>query len=103
MQISVICMLTHYLFMITIRSKSTEEVIRAYLTDVYSTFRCSKYILSDRGGEFPSKHFTWLTNELGFIKVYTLPYMPTANSLIEQTYAFLNTSLRKPICNYNID
>ena len=27
------------------------------------------------GGEFTSKQFTWLSNELGFIKVYTSPYI----------------------------
>ena len=45
--LTVICMLTNYVFMIAIRSKSTEEVIKPYLTDVYSTFRGSKYILTE--------------------------------------------------------
>ena len=62
-------MLTNYVFMIPIRSKSTEEVIKAYLTGVYSTFGGSKYILSDSRSEFTSKQFTLLTNELGLIKV----------------------------------
>ena len=70
---------------------------------VYSTFGGSKYILSDRGNKFTSKQFKWLANELGFIKVYTLPYTPTGNSVIEQTHAFLKASLRKLICNHHID
>ena len=53
--LTVICMLTSYIFMIPIRSKSTEEFIKAYLTGVYSTFGGSKYILSDQGSEFTSK------------------------------------------------
>ena len=89
--------------MITIRSKRTEEVIKAYLTGVYYTFRGSKYILSDRESEFTSRQFTWLANELGFIKVYTSPYMPTVYSVIEQTHAFLKASLRKLICNHHIN
>ena len=36
--LTVICMLTNYVLMIPIRSKSTVEVIKAYLMDVYSTF-----------------------------------------------------------------
>ena len=40
--LTVICMLTNYVFMIPIRSKSTEEVNKAYLTGVYSTFGGSK-------------------------------------------------------------
>ena len=86
-------MLTNYIFMIPIRSKSTEKVIKAYLTGMYSTFGGSKYILRDRGSEFISKQFTFLANELGFIKVYTSPYAPTANT-IEWTHSFLKASLR---------
>ena len=71
----VICMLTNYVFMIPIRSKNTEEVIKAYLTTVYSTFAGSKYILSDHGSEFTSKQFTFLAKDLGFIKVYTSSYI----------------------------
>ena len=56
--LTVICILTNYVFMIPIRSKNTEEVIIAYLTCVYTTFRGSKYILSDRGYEFTSIQFT---------------------------------------------
>ena len=89
--------------MIPIRSKSTEEVIKPYPLGVYSTFRGSTYILSDRGSEFTSKQFTWLSKELGFIKVYNLPYTSTGNSVIEWTHAFLKTSLRKLISNNNID
>ena len=37
----------NYLTLIPLRSKSTEEVIKAYLIGVYSTFGGSKYILSD--------------------------------------------------------
>ena len=52
--LTVIYMLTNYVFMILIRSKSTEEIIKAYLMDVYSIFRGSKYILCERG-EFTIK------------------------------------------------
>ena len=96
-------MLTNYVLMIPIQLNSTEEVSKAYLTDVYSTFWGSKHILSDRGGEVTSKQLTWSANKLGFIKVFFLPYTPTGNSIIEQTHAFLKASLRKLICNHNID
>ena len=86
-----------------IKSKTTEQVIKAYLKDVFSTYEGSKYILSDSGGELTSKQFTWLVVELGFIKVYTSPYTQTCNSVIERTHTFLKTFLRKPICNHNTD
>ena len=38
----VICMLTNYIFMIPIRPESNEEVIKAFLTGMYSTVGGSK-------------------------------------------------------------
>ena len=56
----VICMFTNYIFMIPIQSKSTKDIIKAYLSGVYSTFGGSKYILSDLGSEFICKQFDFL-------------------------------------------
>ena len=60
-------MLTNYVFMIPIRSNITEEVTKVYLMSVYSTFRGSKHILSDRESKYTSKELTSLANTLGFI------------------------------------
>ena len=59
--------------------KSTEEVIKAYLKNVYSIVGCSKYILSERGGEISSKQFTCYAEELGFIIVHTSSHTPAGN------------------------
>ena len=80
--LTVICLLTDNVFMVPIRSKSTEEVIKVYLTGVYSTFGGSKYILSDRGSEFSRKQLKWLANKFGLMKICTSPYTPTGNSVI---------------------
>ena len=56
--LTVICMLANYVFMIPIKTKTTEDVINVYLKHVYATFSGSKYILSDRDREFSSKQFT---------------------------------------------
>ena len=69
-------MLTNYVLMMPIRSESTEEIIKAYLTGVYSTFGGSKYIMSNLISEFTSKQFTLLAKELDVLKVYTSPYTP---------------------------
>ena len=55
----VISMLTNYIFRIPIRLKSTEEIIKSYLTDLFSTFGGKNCILSDRGSKFTSKQFTY--------------------------------------------
>ena len=57
--LTVICMLKNYVFMIPVRLKNTEQIIKAYLTGVYSTFESSKYILNDWGSELASKQFTF--------------------------------------------
>ena len=99
----VICMLTNYVFMILIRSKSTEDILKAYLTGVYSTFGGSKYILNDHNSEFTCKQFDFLAKELGFIKICASPYTPTGNSIIECTHSFSKASIRKLICNHQVD
>ena len=57
--LTVICMLTNYVFMVLIKTKTTENVINAYLKHVYFTLGGSKYILNDRVGEFLRRQFTW--------------------------------------------
>ena len=60
--LTIICMLTNYVFMVLIKTKATKDIINTYLKHVYATFGSSKCILGDRGGEFSSKQFTWLAN-----------------------------------------
>ena len=92
-----ICMLTNYdyAFIIPIKTKTTEDIMNAYLKHVHVTFSSSKYILSDKSGELFRKQFIWLAKELGFTKVYTSSYTPTGNSVIERTHSFPKTSLQK--------
>ena len=79
----------------------TEEAKKAFLTGVYSTLDAANILLSDRGSEFTSKQFKWSANELGLIKVYTLPYTPTDNSVIEWTH--FSEGISKMACNHHID
>ena len=58
--LAVICMLKTYIFMIPIRSKTTEEVMKVFLTGVFSPFGGNRYILSDRSSKLTSKQFTFL-------------------------------------------
>ena len=47
--LTVICMLTGYVFCVPLKTKTTEEVIQAYIDNIYSKFRGSMKILSDNG------------------------------------------------------
>ena len=50
--LTVICMLTGYVFCVLLKTKTAEEVIQAYIDHVYSKFGGSLKILSDNGTEF---------------------------------------------------
>ena len=55
--LTVICMLMGYVFCIPLKAKTAEEVLQAYVDNVYSKFGGSIKILSDNGTEFKNKIF----------------------------------------------
>ena len=50
-------MLTGYVFCVPLKTKTVEEVIQAYIDNVYAKFGGSLKILSDNGTEFKNKLF----------------------------------------------
>ena len=98
--LTVICMLTGYTFCIPITSKTAEEVVKAYVDNVYCKFGGSLKILSDNGTEFKNELFTKVANELGVeYKIYTPPYRPASNGRIEGFHYFLKTCMGKHIAD----
>ena len=96
--LTVICMLTGYVFCIPIKTKTAEEVLQAYIDNVYSKFGGSLKILSDNGTEFKNKIFEQVAKELGVVyKIYTPPYHPASNGQIEGFHAFLKACISKHI------
>ena len=93
--LTVICLLTNYMFMVPIPNKTTQQVIHAYPKHIHAQFGGSRYILTDRGSEFTSQMMHQLASELGFTKVFTSPYTPTGNSVIERAHQFLKCSISK--------
>ena len=86
--LTVICMLTGYVFCIPLKTKTAEEVLQAYIDNVYSKFGGSIKILSDNGTEFKNKIFEQVAKELGVVyKLYTPPYHPASNGRIEGFHA----------------
>ena len=96
--LTVICMLTGYVFCIPLRTKTAEEVLQVYIDNVYSKFGGSVKILSDNGTEFKNIIFEQVAKELGVVyKLYTPPYHPASNSRIEGFHAFLKACISKHI------
>ena len=50
--LTVLCMLTGYVFCIPLKTKQANEVLQAYIDNVYAKFGGSLKILSDNGTEF---------------------------------------------------
>ena len=55
--LTVICMLTDYVFCVPLKTKIAEEVIQTYIDNIYSKFGGSMKILSDNGTNFKNKIF----------------------------------------------
>ena len=47
--LTVMCMLTGYVFCVPLKTKTAEEVVQAYIDNIYSKFGGSMRILSDNG------------------------------------------------------
>ena len=81
-----------------LKTKTAEEVLQAYVDNVYSKFGGSIKILSDNGTEFENKIFEQVAKELGVVyKLYTPPYHPASNGRIEDFHAFLKACISKHI------
>ena len=88
--LTVICMLTGYVFCVPLKTNAAEEVIQAYIDNVHSKFGGSLKMLSDNGMEFKNKVFEQVAKELRLeYKLYTPPYHPASNGRIEGFHAFL--------------
>ena len=96
--LTVICMLTGYVFCVPLKTKAAEEVIQAYIDNVYSKFGGSLKMSSDNGTEFKNKVFEQVSKELGLqYKLYTPPYHPASNGRIEGFHAFLKACIAKHV------
>ena len=96
--LTVICMLTGYVFCIPLKTKTTKEALQMYIDNVFSKFGGSIEILSDNGTEFKNKISEQVAKELGVVyKLYTPPYHPASNGRIEGFHAFLEACISKHI------
>ena len=96
--LTVICMLTGYVFCVPLKSKQASEVIQAYIDNIYAKFGGSLKILSDNGTEFKNKLFEKIAKELGIKhKIYTAPYRPSSNGRIKGFHNFLKSCISKHV------
>ena len=96
--LTVICMLTGWVWCIPIPHKTANAILKAYLKNVHHVFGPSRKILSDNGTEFKNDLFDRVAKELGIEhKVYSPPYHPQSNGRIEGFHLFLKACMAKHI------
>ena len=96
--LTVICMLTGYVFCAPLKSKAAEEVRQAYIDNVYSKFGGSLKMLSNNGTEFKNTIYEQIAKELGLeCKLYTPPYYLESNGRIDGFNAFLKAYVSKHV------
>ena len=96
--LTVVCMLTGFTWCIPLKTKTAEEVAKAYLDHIYSLFGGSVKILTDNGTEFKNKLFKEVITKLGTeFSIHSPPYRPQSNGKIEGFHRFLKACIAKHI------
>ena len=87
--------LTGFISCSPLKSKRAEEVVQAYLNEVYYRFGGSRKILSDNGMGFKNKVFEEVSKKLGCeVGAYSPPYQPQSNGKIECFHVWANISVK---------
>ena len=82
--LTVMDMLTGFIFYALLKNKKAEEIVQVYLNEIYYRFGGSRKILSDNGMEFKNKMFEEVSRKLGCeVRTYSPPYRPQSNGKIE--------------------
>ena len=95
--LTVVDRLTGFIFCAPLKSEKAEEIVQAYLNEVYYRFGGSRKILSDNSMEFKNKMFKEVSKKLGCeVRTYST-VRPQSNSKIECFHKFLIACVGKHI------
>ena len=101
--LTAVCMLTGFTWCVPLKTKTAEEVAKAYMDHIYCSFGGSIKILTDNGTEFKNKLFKEVISKLGTeFSIHSPPYRPQSNGKIEGFHRFLKMCIGKHI-NYGLE
>ena len=100
--LTAVCMFTGFTWCIPLKTKTAEEVTKAYMDHIYSNFGGSIKILMDNETEFKNKLFKEVINKLGMEFSIHSSHRPQSNGKIEGFHRFLKTCIGKHI-NYGLE
>ena len=96
--LTAVCMLIGFTWCIPLKTKTAEEVAKAYLDHIYSLFGGSVKILMNNGTEFKNKLFKEVITKLGReFSIHSPTYRPQSNGKIEGFHRFLKACIAKHI------
>ena len=99
--LTAVCMLTNFVFCIPLKNKSASEIITAWRNHVTFPFRVSRKMLTDNGTEFKNSLFAESGKGAGLErKIYSPPYRPQSNGVLECFHKFLKASVAKHISRH---
>ena len=101
MVLTVMDMLTGYLWAFPMIDKKGPTVIKAFMEGFYEKEGGVDYLLSDQGGEFTNKDMAWLCKTLGVKKVQTSSHHPQGNSKIEAAHKFIKDCMGKYLLGHD--
>ena len=82
--LTAVCMLTGFTWCVPLKTKTAEEVAKAYMDHIYCNFGGSIKILTDNGTEFKNKLFKEVVNKLGMeFSIHSSPYRPQSNGKLK--------------------
>ena len=101
--LTAVCMFTGFTWCVPLKTKTAEEVTKAYMDHIYCNFGGSIKILTDNGTEFKNKLFKEVVSKLGTeFSIHSPPYRPQSNGKIEGFHRFLKMCIGKHI-NYGLE
>jgi hypothetical protein len=101
--LTIMDMLTGYLWAYPITNKKMETILHTYFTQFYTSHGGSDYILSDNGREFRNTMFNKLAQQLGMKRIFSSPHHPQGNSKLEAAHKFLKHCIGKYAHKSQID
>ena len=90
-------MLPGFTFCIPLKSKRTEDVIKAYIDHICCSFGPSRKILTDNGTKFKNRLWTEVFEKLKTEQKFTPIYSPQCNGRIEGFHKFLKATIAKQL------
>ena len=86
-------LLTSYLITVPLKSKMADEVLMAYIKEVFPKTSSSKFILQDNCTKFKNEQLMSVFNTLGIKHIYSNPYYPQENGQIEKIHNFFKHTI----------